>query len=281
MIEYGYLMNSGAVYIEHAESIVVIRIFYEYIAAQSAYAVASLLNQESVPSRTKNKKWRSQTVTSILRNRIYCGDGKYPSIVEKSLFDKANRILDENPIRKKTKARLEFNEGDIKYGLVVSEMGETLMRLYCNTENDCYWMVPRDVKYSVENSICGFVYDNDLIEMISILRDSLITNKVKLSEETLFFDSNQIRLGNLDKLYNLNDWKRIVNDFSERYKNIQFICTKQDVLEARESLNTSYTIDEFISRAIKSIVVSKNGTINIVLRNMQIFTYSYNNAKRR
>ena len=274
-------MNRGSVYIKHAESIVIIRIFSEYIVAQSAYEVAALLNRESVPSRTKNKEWRSQTVTSILRNRIYCGEGKYPSIVEKSLFDEANRILNENPIRKKTKSRQEFNKGDIKYGLVASEMGETLMKLYCNSESDHYWMVPRDIKYSIENSICGFVYDKDLSEMISILRDSLITNEVKLSEETLLFDSNQIRLGNPDKPYNLNDWRRIVNDFSERYKNIQFICTKQDVLEVRESLNRNYTIDEFISRAIKSIVVSKNGTINIVLKNMQIFTYSYNNAKRR
>lgn len=155
------------------------------------------------------------------------------------------------------------------------------MRLYFNTENDRYWMVPRDVKYSIENSLCGFVYDNDLMEIISTLRDSLILNEVKLSEETVIFDSNPIRLDNPAKSYRMNDWKSIANDFSKRYNSIQFVCTEQDVLEVRESLNRSHTIDEFISQAIKSIIVSKNGTINIVLRNMQIFTYSYSNARRR
>lgn len=76
---YGYDSNkNGQLIINKKEAETVKRIFYlKRYKKLSSFAIAKLLNKEGIPTKRKNTKWHSLTITKIIKNPIYKGKLKY------------------------------------------------------------------------------------------------------------------------------------------------------------------------------------------------------------
>ena len=118
---YGYEWVMGALVVREDEAEVVRRIFREYVGGASARAIARGLDSDGVPSR-EDAGWSKTAVAYMLENRAYIGDlhlqksfvadpvsgtkrrnrselpqyiveGDHEPIVEREVFDEAQRIL--------------------------------------------------------------------------------------------------------------------------------------------------------------------------------------------
>ncbi|MBO5969484.1 MAG: recombinase family protein [Clostridia bacterium] len=71
---YGYRMKDGKLEVNEEEAEVVRRIFTLYLKGYGVQAIATILNEDGVPRRTRQIKWYSRTVRYILANEKYVGD---------------------------------------------------------------------------------------------------------------------------------------------------------------------------------------------------------------
>lgn len=69
---YGYTINHGIVEIDNLKSVIIRRIFSEYLAGESATVIAKRLRKEGMPCE-QGGQWKQFTVSEILRNEKYTG----------------------------------------------------------------------------------------------------------------------------------------------------------------------------------------------------------------
>jgi site-specific DNA recombinase len=70
--------------------------------------ISNILNKEKIPTK-KNKKWGSQTISTILKNPVYCGylhweeylnPGDHNPIINKDVFNKVQKMIKSRNIKK-------------------------------------------------------------------------------------------------------------------------------------------------------------------------------------
>jgi len=103
-IPYGYNYVNNELIINKKESTVVKKIFDLYLDGKSMNGIAEYLNHNKIPTK-KKKIWRSQTISKILKNPLYCGTfhwGEYehekvhPRIINEKKFNKCqNKIINK------------------------------------------------------------------------------------------------------------------------------------------------------------------------------------------
>ena len=92
-IPFGYKMENGEITTEPREATAVVNIFDEYIAGKSLLDIANMMQAEGIPYHPLEKsQWNRNMVKRILENERYLGTDKYPQLVDKTKYDKANEI---------------------------------------------------------------------------------------------------------------------------------------------------------------------------------------------
>lgn len=100
-IPYGYNYVDKKLIINKKEASVVKKIFDLYLNGLSMNKIADHLNENNIPTK-RNKKWRSETVSKILKNPLYCGTFRwenykhehvYPSIINENIFNKCQNTI--------------------------------------------------------------------------------------------------------------------------------------------------------------------------------------------
>jgi len=100
-IPYGYDYNDGKLIINDSEAIIIKNIFDMYKNKFSMIKIAENLNQKNIPTK-QNKIWRSQTISLILKNPVYCGflhwedylnPSKHTPIIDKNTFNEVQKIM--------------------------------------------------------------------------------------------------------------------------------------------------------------------------------------------
>ncbi len=100
-IPYGYNYEHKKLVINKEEAANVRNIFLMYLEGMSMNRIADFLNEHNIPTKM-NKTWRSQTVSKILKNPLYCGtfhwddvehNHVYPSIINEKLFNKCQNFI--------------------------------------------------------------------------------------------------------------------------------------------------------------------------------------------
>ena len=117
---YGYQRQKGEKIqtINETEANIVREIFDMYVNQNMNFvAIAKILNMRGIPTR-KNTLWQSGTVRNIIMNCNYIGkiryavrdekrnfevDGQHQPIIEKELFDKAQKLIEKNKRTVRTK----------------------------------------------------------------------------------------------------------------------------------------------------------------------------------
>jgi hypothetical protein len=91
-IPYGYRMVNGKFETNPDESAVVTGIFISYIEGKSFGIIAKLLCDCEVQFATGKKDWNKNRVKRILEDTRYMGEGDYPLIIEKDIYEKVQDI---------------------------------------------------------------------------------------------------------------------------------------------------------------------------------------------
>lgn len=100
-IPYGYNYVNNELIINKNESTVVKKIFDLYLDGKSMYGIAEYLNDTKIPTK-KKKIWRSQTISKILKNPLYCGtfhwdeykhEKVHPAIINEKIFNKCKNKI--------------------------------------------------------------------------------------------------------------------------------------------------------------------------------------------
>jgi len=94
-IPYGYFYQEGKLIIHPKEQKIVKKIFDMYLQGMSMKNIAFFLNEKRIPTK-KNKTWGNETVSKILKNKLYCGfthweeyvfPGAHVPIIDETIFN--------------------------------------------------------------------------------------------------------------------------------------------------------------------------------------------------
>ncbi len=100
-IPYGYNYINNRLVVNNQEAKIVKNIFDLYLDGMSMQKIADYLNEKNIPTKRK-KKWRSQTVSKILKNPLYCGtfhwedyehENVHPSIINEEIYIKCQNTI--------------------------------------------------------------------------------------------------------------------------------------------------------------------------------------------
>jgi DNA invertase Pin-like site-specific DNA recombinase len=100
-IPYGYYYENGKLIINENEANQVKKIFNLYLDGNSMMKISKLLNEKNIPTK-RNKKWGAQTISTILKNPLYCGflhweeylnPGNHKPIINKTMFNQVQDII--------------------------------------------------------------------------------------------------------------------------------------------------------------------------------------------
>jgi site-specific DNA recombinase len=103
-IPYGYDYINGKLHINPTEAASVKEIFSWYLSGKSIGAITKLLNDAKLPTK-RGREWAKKTISTILKNPLYCGYLHWENYINKSDheciitiqdFDKVQRILAEH-----------------------------------------------------------------------------------------------------------------------------------------------------------------------------------------
>ena len=106
-IPYGYNYENSKLIINDNEASQVKKIFKLYLDGYSMKKISGMLNEKKIPTK-QNKNWGSQTISTILKNPLYCGylhwedylnPSVHDSIIDKSIFNDAQKIIKKKNIK--------------------------------------------------------------------------------------------------------------------------------------------------------------------------------------
>lgn len=90
-IPFGYRMENGKIILHPTESQAVKDIFSDYLDGQSLLKIAERLNKCQVEYLPGTTGWNKARLKRIIEDKRYIG-GSYPSIIEQSIYDKAQAV---------------------------------------------------------------------------------------------------------------------------------------------------------------------------------------------
>ena len=91
-IPFGYTMENGKIIFHPTESQAVQDIFSDYLDGQSLLKIAQRLNERQVEYLPGTTGWNKARLKRIIEDKRYIGSNGYPSIIEQSIYDKAQAV---------------------------------------------------------------------------------------------------------------------------------------------------------------------------------------------
>lgn len=96
-IAFGYNRNAlGKIVVNDGQAAAVKLIFMYYLEGFSIAKIKGVLEGFVIPSPLNGESWSKQTISNILSNTHYLGDGDYPTIVSSEQFESAQILKRDN-----------------------------------------------------------------------------------------------------------------------------------------------------------------------------------------
>lgn len=91
-VKFGYAYQNGVITVNPTEATTVKKIFDLYIDGLSLMKIAQLMISEKVEYMVGEASWNKGKIKRIIDDDIYTGTGTYPPIINKDIFEKANKV---------------------------------------------------------------------------------------------------------------------------------------------------------------------------------------------
>lgn len=138
---FGYRMTEGQIDLNAEEAEVIRFIFQKYLEGLSVPKLTERIQAFNVPYRD-GSRWNKNMVCRILDNKIYLGNGEYPPIIEKCLFDK---VLSQRSVIRS--GRLNPIIKAVREKLCCPECGQKLIRSTHHSGKNMIWICPKCIRF--------------------------------------------------------------------------------------------------------------------------------------
>lgn len=169
--KYGYGLVLGEINVIEEEAEHVREIFDNYIAGKSLGEISKELTKNGIPFYLGKCHWSKSSVSRILSEKKYLGEGEYPAIIAKEVYEKANAIKNSRQMQKNEKDEVvEY----IKNVFYCDVCGEKMMRVFFKN-NLCRWYCKSYCKRSkavnedelliaISNAVFNTTFNDDYTE---------------------------------------------------------------------------------------------------------------------
>ncbi len=246
-IPFGYCMKNGEIIKELTESRAVVRIFEEYLNGSSLLQIARLMKSEKIRYTADSDHWNKNMVKRIIENEKYLGTDKYPQIIDKDIFNRAN----EKRIRKATSVNvIPEDMQEIRKRTYCSECGHRLSRIGGNCRHE-KWDCRNPDCYKLEYQLTDQMIIGAVLTVLNtaIANPNLIENSSEISvysptadiirkqnEINQMMDSAQVDFDRIkSEIFKLAELKYTCCTYNENPQKTEKI---KSLLETHEQLNT-------------------------------------------
>lgn len=264
-------MEDGRIVTDPRELYAVITIFDEYISGKSLMQIADMMMKEKIPYHPfEDNKWNRNMVKRILENHNYIGTDKYPQIVDKKKFHKANDL--------KTKRAVNLcivpeNMKDIRNATICSECRKRMFR-----NQDGTWMCKTIGCVGIAHNVT----DQMIISAVLNCLNSAIANPDLLNagnELSIYRPNGYVtrQRHEIDRLCDSSssDYDRIKSEII-KLAEIKYNCCSYDDIKGKtkylkEILEEHKQLDsldiELLNECVSHIVISSYASISIEMIN--------------
>ena len=274
---YGYEMQNGIIIRCLKETDIVKQIFSQYLNGENLKNIAEKLTKNQVEFLPGEYGWNKSRIKRMIEDKRYIGDDKYPAIIDKDTFKKANAEKDSrrtnmNPIVTAQK-KLFIQK------TVCINCGE---KLFHNTDsrlknNEKWFCKNKDCKFSVHMSVAELEHEITEILNLLILKPNLaeheetdiqtepsieiirIENDIERQMESLDFDKNKIQSMILQCAAKKYD----------EYKSVQHITERLKADFEKSSLLSAFNTELF-DRTVSAVMICKDKKVSLKLKNDKI-----------
>lgn len=276
-IPFGYQIQDGVVQLHPYEALVVKRIFTAYLNIPSLITIAEDLTNEKIEYFPGKYDWNRNRVKRILDDPRNLGDGTYPPIINEDIYDKTQALKSNRNTQKHIDR--EKHASNITVPIICPKCGERLQRKHnCrNTEVELWRCTNEACNYKTKISdsnlllvitdMLNLIIDNPNIiepeapEGISApsLEVMRLTNEISRTLEGFDFDKEQLK-------------NRIFECAAKKYSEIKSARHISDMLKTEFASQTRSSVfnKELLERTASKIILNKDGSVCLVLKNNQI-----------
>ena len=269
-IPYGYQYKNGSVEIQEKETETVKRIFTEYLNGLSLLKIAEQLNNEHIEYMPGVCSWNKSRIKRIIEDERYLGSNGYPPIIDEDTHKTLMQIKSEKNTQKSIDRKADiFNLG---VPILCPKCGSKMCRRHdSNRKCQDWWLCQNDsckniisisdndLIYGITECLNTVISNPDIIETITdVDKEPSLENEISRVLDSHSFDKNILR-------------KKMLERVSLKYTNIgsqKYISKRLKADFANASLLINFSMDLF-NRTVKTIKLSTDGTVNIVLINGQ------------
>ncbi len=265
-ILYGYTFQNAGYIPDPSESNVVKSIYFEYIGGTTIAEIAKRLNAADVPYSPDKNTWDKNMVYRILTDVRYIGEGIYPQIISKELFERANKkenIAKQEPLTDEVRW--------LKQKAFCHACGRQLYRRRMKDGSYRWICLNKCIK---SKPIRDFDLQNMIPEKLSLLKDhpesiadDFTVEDFSLSPEARKYENEIERLiSEQNPSYQL--LKSVVLDcVSKRYD----CCVNSSTDEISKELTAALSKEppgfELMKKICEKIAVDENGEVHLILKN--------------
>ena len=166
--KYGYGLILGEINVIEEEAEHVREIFDDYIAGKSLSKISEELTENGISFYLGECHWSKSSVSRILSEKKYLGEGEYPAIITKEVYEKANAIKNSRQTQKNEKDEVVEYIKNVFYCDVCGEkmkrvfFKNNVYRWYCKSNCERSTAVNGDeLLNAISNAVFNTTFNDD------------------------------------------------------------------------------------------------------------------------
>lgn len=284
----GYCVKDGKAEIDIKTSALVREIFESYLQGMSTLKIAKLLTERGVLNANQKPSWNHGGVGKILENHKYIGDGFYPPLIERHIFEQVQqRRKQQASATGKSKQHNSYvNQTVWSRLLVCGECGQPY-RKYSGKEKSPKWKCKHYIYQNKAHCKNTFLTEkqletafitviNDVLQNLKYLKPDFIKSTIpqSLTERKLNAQIEQVLSQSIHDTQEIR-WL-VFKKACEQYKNIKLDDRAFQNDKLKEILSNIQPQTEFnsalLEQTISKIVVQKQTGLEFHLKNGRTIT---------
>ena len=281
-IPYGYKMVMGKIVVNNAENKILQKIFNDYASGSTYKRIATELTEKKIQYALYSYDWNSSRIKRIIEDERYLGNKTYPQLIDKDLFERANKMK-----RMNTKNTVGIITPDIKpfvYSVRCGECGSPLPHITdrkskhpetwkCKICDNCSRITVKQLTAEVTDILSILIADPNLIEnQISTTNQNdldivRMENDIQRKLDQIDVDSNELK-------------DLILECASQKYTSNSTTLHITERLKAelqKTSSLSAFSIDLY-NRIATSTLIGKDEAVSLMLKNGQVIGKDEQNA---
>lgn len=272
----------GKIVVDDTENEIIQKIFNEYANGSTYKRIATELTEKKTPYTLYCNDWKSDRIKRIIEDKRYLGNETYPILIDKDLFERANKMKRIN-----TKSTAGIITPEIKpfvYSVRCGECGSPLPHITDRkSKHPETWhckICDNRSHMTVKQLLDETTYIlNMLINNPNLIENPISTTELHNLEISHMENDIQRKLDQLDM--NTNELQNLILECaSQKYTLSPTTMHITERLKAeleRTSPLSAFSIDLY-DRIVTSTLIGKGNSVSIMLKNGQIIGKDEQNA---